>query len=194
MRRRRDDNAKKVWISLFIIAVMVLGTFGFIAGYQSSDNSNTDYNGFSFRQLDNQQWETEVNDRDYSFYFHPSQLVLFVPTSIVNTIETTPQITLTFDPTVNELQYVELSRFSFGQFLINQGKFVQHAVTSASDEYPLLPVQTCSPEGDEVYVTFAAGNESVASIDGNCITLTAQNPAQYIGFTEKIEYMMLGII
>lgn len=194
--RRRDAGSKK-YMGLFIVAVMILSTFGFIIGFNQNSAQDYSYNGFEFTQEGNQ-WVTEADTpfgkREFAFLFHPLSLNVDVPAAIPDAIKRTPEIVLAFDPNITEIQYVDAARFELSQYLISYlGKNLRHAVTQNTTIYG-FPVETCSQKPDVIYVTFEGSNESSASITENCITLTALNPTDYLEYSEKIIYMMLGII
>ena len=193
----RKPNGSKKYMGLFIVAVMILSTFGFIASFNQNTQQDYSYNGFEFEQKNNQ-WVTEADTpfgkQEFAFLFHPLSLTVDVPAEIPNAIKQTPEIVLTFDPNITEIQYVDAARFELSQYLLtNLGKNLRHTVTQNTTIYG-FPVETCSQKPGTTYLTFEASNESSAFINENCITITALNPADYIQYSEKILYMMLGVM
>lgn len=189
---RKQNSRKKLYISLFIIAVMVLSTFGVYLS-ASGNSSDGGYNGFTFRQKNNQ-WITKVNDKDYAFFFHPLDLTMDVPQEIITAIRQSPSLTLTFDPNMSQLQYADVARFELSQFLaFDLGKNVENAVLNKTSVYN-LPIAACSGTEDKLFITFIEANESKAFIENNCITIATDNPTEYLGYAEKIIYSLLGIV
>ncbi|MBI4153228.1 hypothetical protein HY497_01780 [Candidatus Woesearchaeota archaeon] len=194
---RRPESGRKKYMGIFIVAVMILSTFGFIASFNKNTQQDYSYNGFGFEQKNNQ-WVTEADTpfgkQEFAFLFHPLSLTVDVPVEIPNTLKQVPEIVLAFDPNITEIQYVDAARFELSQYLITSlGKNLRHAVTQNTTAYS-FPVETCSKKSDMAYITFGASNESSASINENCITITTFNPSDYIEYSEKIIYMMLGVI
>ena len=73
MRKKKDN--KKIYISVFIVVIMVLSTFGFILGFGGQGGEQSfEYNGFEFRTVNNQ-WLLKVDGMVHEFYFHPSDVI-----------------------------------------------------------------------------------------------------------------------
>ena len=193
----RKPNGSKKYMGLFIVAVMILSTFGFIASFNQNTQQDYSYNGFEFEQKNNQ-WVTEADTpfgkQEFAFLFHPLSLTVDVPAEIPTAIKQSPEIVLAFNPNITEIQYVDAARFELSQYLITTlGKNLRHAVTQNTSIYN-FPVETCSQKLNTLYITFEEANESIASLNENCIAITALNPADYIQYSEKILYMMLGVM
>jgi hypothetical protein len=202
MRRHREksERRKKFYISLFIVAVMVLSTLGFVASYgQGNINSGgTDYsyNGIEFTQLGNQ-WQTTVDtpfgEQDFTFFYHPLHFTTTVPSEITEAITASPDITLTFDPNITQVQFIDAGRFQLSNYLINNlGKNVEHATTSNTTAYA-LPVLTCTSGQTHITITYREG-ESGISQENNCITIQSYSSVDYLQYSEQIIYKLLGVI
>lgn len=193
---RQKPNNKKLTISIFIIAVMVLSTFGFIASYQTTETTN-DYNGFKFT-LKNKHWVTEAiapaGKKEFTFKSHPTDLTEPLSKEITAAVRFTPTIILTFDPNITQIENVDEARFELTQFLaFDLGKNVVNAVMYNSSTYQ-LPVEDCTPSSDKVYITFLQSNTTEASINNNCITIASPFSRDYITYVEKLMYTLLNII
>ncbi len=194
---RRRENKSKAYIGLFIVAVMILSTFGFIVGFNQNTAQDYSYNGFEFEQQGNH-WvveaETPFGTKEFTFLLHPLSLSVDVPTTIPEAIKQTPTIIFTFDPNVTGIEYVDAARFELSQYFIsNLGKNIRHTVTQNTTQYS-FPIETCTQTPNTVYIIFEESDQSNASLSDNCITLAASSPQDYIEYAEKIIYMMVGII
>ena len=172
---RRKQNNQKVYISIFIVAVMVLSTFGFIASYQTSETTNT-YNGFEFT-FRNSRWIIEATSptgtKEYSFKSYPTELTEPLSNDIVTLVRFSPTIILTFDPNITQIGNVDEARFELTRFLVfDLGKNVVNAVMRDNSTYA-LPIEECVPSDDNVYITFIQSNTTGAFLAGNCITLAS---------------------
>ena len=192
MLRKPQNNRKKVYLSIFIVAIMVLSTFGIIANY-TSPNQDTDYNGFSFYRDANGFWITSVNDQDYKFFFHPLDLGVEIPDEITEKIKQSKTITLTFSPKMQDLQYLDAARFELSQFLTERGIQVASGITEINETYG-LPVVLCNPSSENPIIHFTSSNTTSASIDSSCITFTAATSERHLAHAEKIIYTLLGVI
>ena len=194
-KMRRKPDHKKLYIAIFIIAVMVLSTFGFILSFNVQDTDQLDYNNFKFRLVDNQ-WITKVDGKEYTFYFHPLDVSTQAPSEIKNIINTAPKIYLTFDPEISELQYVDLARFELSQFLtLDLGKNVENAVLNQTELYD-LPIITCDNASiQNPVVQFEQLNQSKIFIEPDyCIRVSASTSVDFVKHAEGIIYILLGII
>src|SRR3989344_6397030 len=153
----RKPNGSKKYMGLFIVAVMILSTFGFIASFNQNTQQDYSYNGFEFEQKNNQgvtEADTPFGKQEFAFLFHPLSLTVDVPAEIPNAIKQTPEIVLTFDPNITEIQYVDAARFELSQYLLtNLGKNLRHTVTQNTTIYG-FPVETCSQKPGTTYLTF----------------------------------------
>lgn len=197
MRRREGNDRKKAYIGLFIIAVMILSTVGFIASFNQNQQQDYSYNGFEFKQQGNlwvTEAETPFGEKEFGFLFHPLSLEVDVPEAVPAAIKQAPNIVLAFNPNVSEIQYVDAARFELSQYLVPElGKNVKHMVTQNTTQYN-FPVETCSPVPNTVYITFEEAEQRSATINDNCITLTALSPIDHVQYAETIIYMLLGVI
>ena len=180
---------------MFIIAVMVLSTFGFILSFNTqTPDQQLDYNGFKFRIVDNQ-WTTKVDGQEYAFYFHPLDMNIQVPGDVKSTINTAPKIYLTFDPEITELQYVDLARFKLSQFLTNLGKNVENAVLNQTELYDLSTITCQNASAQSTVIQFKELNQSKIFIESDyCIRISAFTSADFVKHAEGIIYTLLGVI
>lgn len=188
---------KKVYMSVFIIVIMVLSVFGYVANFYSGGSSNDQtsrysYNGYEFSRNDNQ-WEVSVEGEQYNFAFHPLDLNFNIPSRVSEKIDSNDDITLLINPDMDQIQYVELSRFKLQEFLRSRGKNVNSAVVNSSDRYD-LPVKKCDSNSSSLSIYFNNSLNSRSSVDGNCINIGGTTSSDYLGFSEKIIYKRLGVI
>ena len=194
--REQSQKRKQMYMSIFVVIILVLSTFAFVLSFKAP-TQDFSYNGFEFTQKNNQ-WITEITtplgEKEYSFYTHPSELWMDLSPEITAKIKQFPTITIAFDPTIEEIQYVEVARFQLIQFLATDlGKNVHSAVTNTTTLYD-FPVETCTPNSDSLFISFTQNNQSTASVDGNCIHIYASDSMDFIRYAEKIIYQLLGVI
>ncbi len=188
---------KQMYMSLFVVAILVLSTFAFVLSFNQNQQQDLSYNGFEFT-LQNNQWATEIQtpfgEKEYSFFNHPNELLIDVPAEISAKVKASQTITLSFDPSIQEIQYIDAARFQLTQYLIQDlGKNVRNAVTNQTTAYD-FPLETCGTAQDSLYVTFTQGNQSSASITNNCITISSFTSLDHLKYSEKIIYQLLGVM
>lgn len=194
-RNQRSDRRKKFVVSIFFVFILVASTIGFVATFQQP-TQDFSYNDHEFTQRNNQ-WVTEIEtpfgEKEYAFYYHPAYFTIHVPLDVVQTIKASPEIVLTFDPNVTEIQYVDAARFQLHNYLtLDLGKNVQHAVMTNTTLYN-FPVERCGAR-NALYISFVEGNQSTITQENNCITIQSFSAVDYIQYSESIIYRLLGVI
>lgn len=193
---RHENNRKKVYLSLFIVAIMVLSTLGFIGSYTTPEQ-DTGYNNFEFERRGDQ-WVMEVDNgvevREYSFYLHPSDIAVYLEPEIVDAVRESPDITLAFHPNLTRPEFADAARFELAKYLSEDlGKNLGSAVTMNTTRYD-FPVIPCAPNATSIIIAFEPGEESDIIKNGNCISIATNNPIDYIVYVEKLIYILLGVI
>jgi hypothetical protein len=192
INRDKSMHRKQMFFSIFVVALLVFSTFAFVLSFKAPAQDYS-YNGFEFSSRNNQ-WITEANSKEYAFYFHPQDLWMALPQEVITKIRQSPSITIAFDPTMDEIQNLEIARFELAQFLMQDlGKNVQSAVTNQSSAYS-FPVETCTQNSNSLFITFSKNNQSSASVNGNCIDISSVNTADHVRYAEKIIYTLLGVM
>ncbi len=189
---QQKPNRKKLFISIFIIAVMVLSTFAIILSSFAPEQDQLEFNGFKFK-VKNRQFITEVNDKEYIFYLHPTQILSTIPSEAITAIQQNPSIIISFEPNATQPQFLDTSRLQLERFLtLDLQKSVENAIIKPSTVYQ-LPVKTCTKDAN-FYIVFTESNETLASFEDNCLALSASRPVDFLIYSEELIYKLLGII
>jgi len=194
-RIERSQRRKKFVVSIFFVFLLVASTVGFVVSFKTPEQDYS-YNDYQFTQVNNQ-WVTEVEtpfgEKEYAFYYHPLYFTVDVPQNIVQAVKASPEVVLTFDPTIPEIQYVDQARFELANYLVlDLGKSVQHAVIQNTTLYG-FPVETCGTR-NALYITFTQGNQSEITQQDNCITIQSFSGIDYLQYTENMLYRLLGVV
>ena len=184
---------QKTLVSVFFVVILIASTAGFVVTFRQPDN--TSYNDYEFEQRDGQ-WVTEVETsfgtEEFAFYSHPLNLDVVVSDDILQSIRTSPNIVLLFDPNITDIHFVDAARFQLKQYLVTQlGKNVEHAVTMNSTLYT-FPVQQCS--GVKLYIIYSSSDNRTLTMNNNCITMTSYSSSDMLQYSEAIIYRLLGVI
>ena len=192
----KRGKRKKAYIALLLAAIMILSVFGIVLSNQSplNDAGKLEYNDITFRLINNQ-WTAEIKGKERSFFFSPIDLSeKTLPSELRQAIVQTPTMTITFDPNISQLHYLDAARFELSEvLLLDFGKNIRHGVTNATGAYE-FPVVSCQPSAEELFITFIEANVSSAQMDGNCVTIAAVTPVEYIQYSEKLIYLLLEVI
>jgi len=188
-------NAKAL-MAVFIAGVMIFSIFGYIIEETLRQPSNeVNYNGFNFRASQNG-YATEVNKKRLIFNFLPDHLdEVFIPNEVKGVLNQTKALIVTYDPSVNETEVLGLAQFMFEEQLqpINDRLFLQRALTNASNTE--LAEASCVNATETVPVIFfEPSNKTEIFIDNHCVHLNFDSPLSLIQQSEKIRYILLGVI
>jgi len=196
MRRRDEDKAKK-WIGWFIISIMVLSVLAFGASFVTQGtNSLSRHNGFKFQQLQtNGEWQVEVGDVTHQFVYHPTQITpVTIDESALAPLREAFQVSISFDPALDEPQYVDYARLRLAEHFLLQDIQVAQGINQESEIYSLPLVGCDAAKALQPVVMLELGNETMVTVEGNCITLTSTSEINLLQLTESLRYKLLGVI
>ena len=96
---------------------------------------------------------------------------------------------------MEHLEFVDLARFQLGMLLGQKyGAYLTNAVTNETSVYN-FPIITCENATESVpVIKFEKTNITDASIDNNCLKISGQDDISLIKLTDKIRYILLGVM
>lgn len=196
-RKERKNNTGK-YFSLFLIVVMIggLGSVFFYAPHSGSTGQEYSFGTHNFKVVDNQ-WVTEIENEDISFYFLPDQLLHFdVDERAMDRITDSSGIVVAFNPVQNEtvrLQVLDLFRFElFEAFTLTQ-KQTGFAVTNATNlyQFPLVTCQNATFFSPVVDVDYA--NETSITLVDDCVVVRASDHNTMVSLLDRLRYEIFGV-
>ncbi|MBW3004463.1 hypothetical protein KY310_01365 [Candidatus Woesearchaeota archaeon] len=194
MARKKLIN-KKMLVSLFIIAIMVLSAFGFMLSYQTNQTEKLDeYNGYTFKKT-TQGFMTEINDQKVYFSYYPGDLEqVNISEDIAITLSSAEMLLITYDPNSDFAESIAELEFDMEQKTQKVGKpFIATGLTNATDY--ALPQITCKNATAEVPVIYLKrGKTSEITADNNCITIAAETESILNAFYTKVLYVIFGVM
>lgn len=162
MRKKKKNNSTMV-VGIFIGVIMILSTLGFIFGDANTANE-AKIGKHRFIQEGNT-WK--IKNSDFIVYNHPSTLTTSdIDEQIVNSINNADVITVTFDPNMEDIQYVDLFRFDLAAV-----KYVLGGVLEETLNYN-LPIVDCT-NGDGLVIEIINGEGEFSQISDTCIKIAA---------------------
>lgn len=186
-------SKKTIWAGI-LIGIMVLSGAGFYYGSQSQQVA-LEYNGHEFTQEQGWfmlHWEREK----IPFANHPAAVEhLEVDPSIVEKLRNVPQLQFTFNPEMDALDVIDLTRFEmqaiFPRYL---NMYVVEGVTAPSTQY-LLPIITCTNATQYLPVLLVnQSNQTGIRLEGDCILLEGTTPFDIVRWKDRLVYGLLGVI
>lgn len=196
-----QKEEKKSKTGLYIAILFSLIMIGGVAGIfmsNPSTSSNT-YGSYSFTNTNNQ-WTTQINGKQISFFFMPQQVsTISIPSQALQLIKTSQDILLTFNPensTQQQLQAFDVFRLEFSQAVndVYPQKRVGFAVSQPSSAYN-LPIITCANASYYVPVIYAQySNDTSVKLNNDCIQISASDEYGLLGIMDSLRYRIYGVI
>ena len=194
MARKKKLN-KKVLMSIFIVAIMVLSAFGFMMSYRTKQKGATEvYNGVELTQT-RQGLMMEVNENAVYFNYHPKDLESINMTDNIQSIlANTKALIITYDPDSEFAPVMGEIQFDMEQQLLDTEKvYLARGLTNATGY--TVPEFTCSNATESMPAVYLKkGEKSELMLDNNCIILTASTEPELQMFYTRILYTIFGVM
>jgi hypothetical protein len=205
-KKSKDSNKNAIFISVFILVVMVGSTFGFIMYYNDDTKNNVlRYNGYELKN-DNNISTIKTNGKNLEFYNHPTQLESIpLNSSVLNELLDGNVVVVTFDPDAFSgyyVQYIDQVRLDLS-VAIN----AVSAVTNKSELYASLPVLTCanrtfsysnngSMQTQNLNIIYLKkSNTTAIRMEPNgCVVLESPSGLGFLELKDRLVYGIYGIM
>ncbi len=182
----------KLWMSLFIIVIMVMSTAGFVINY-ATGGGKVKYNGYSF-SAGKGVVSTSINGKELVLEYLPQQVeAINVSEDSINKLRSTKMVYMTSDHD-SYSDYVASAEFSMSH-AIAYHLGIYSAAGFTKETNTTAPVITCGNSTSQVPVLyFRKSNETRAFTDGNCVVAEAGSAQDFIALANRLVYGMLGVI
>ena len=182
---------KKVVIGLIIAFIMVSSIFGFVADYASRSVSKIKYGDFKFKIV-NQQYITKINGKEHTFVFFPRDLEYMTISEDVKKLLAAPVLTVTYDPKSSLAEKEAEAQYYFETQLDGE-KVIERALTN--NEGTELPQKSCADATpSQPVIELRKGDAFGIKAEGNCIMVMSADALELYQETERIIYMVLGVM
>jgi len=189
--QHRQEQRRKVLVSVVLAALMVMSGFGvYLSNQQSRAPVVKDF-GVKFRvDPSGRFYEAELGGRDIPFYYLPSAVssLRLADKSLLGDADA---VVVSFDPDVSprNLQFLDVVRFDIAQYF---QKPVIQAVGMPSSFYS-LPVIGCVNASASVPVIFFNVSEKPrVRVDGYCVVASA-NMTGFLELRDALLYDQYGV-
>lgn len=189
---------KKMIMSLFICAIMILSVIGFVlVDYSSGEETKKTYNGYKFIRTQNG-WKGNINGEKITFNYLPDQTEDINITPQAKTqLQTTPILAITYDPNSKWAQDYGALQYYLEQTLNSQTRYLLRAVTN-NTKYPTIPQITCKNATSQLPVAVLTMNttqdKTQMNYANNCLTITATKTNEIYRATDRLIYIILGVM
>jgi hypothetical protein len=196
MKRDNREKRNRIILSVVIAFVMILSTIGFFYGSQVNENEQkyTINNKTYSYTRENNQYVLELNKKEkIGFYYLPFEINMNITDEILNSIQNSKVVYITFDPDAEKPEYIDLARFDLAMNFLNKNIYVIEGTTKESQEIN-LPIITCENATAYMPVIYLQESNITNLInDNNCIRMQGKN-LDFIKFRDLMLYKLYGIL
>ncbi len=190
---RRDDEKKekrnRLLIGVFIVAIMVLSTFGFVLNYSEGGKTER-VKGIKFVQL---QYgvQAKIDDRNVVFNFFPSQSQQ-APVAGKLALKDVGVISITANLDDDYIEDADAISLFLSDLLEKRGKQIILGYTGNGTSRPVITCDDAVPGAPVILLQ--SGNSTIIQVDGDCIIATAQGRADLYLEGERLALVALGVL
>jgi len=192
MSKSRRKNRLSLYMSFFIAFIMITSVFGVMFYGFAGGGEVIKYEGHKFTATP-QGYATKIDGKTYYFDVLPQDLEnINIDSSIKSELDSSNALVITSDPKSSYKQDIAVSSYNLNAILTKQGKYTANAFNSANDQLPVITCINATP-GLPV-MEIIESNQTIATLNNNCITVEFDNTFNLQRATAKILYLILGVI
>jgi len=187
----KHERKKKIFMSVFIVAIMTLSVLGYMFGENSSEKIK--YNGFNFF-VENNKLATKINDKTFYFEYSPEKITsINISPEIISKLKNNFEIDMTSDPDSYSKEAIALVEFELSEALFNNNQFTRLGFLK-TNSFNISIINCSSAKENMPVIVFEDYNETFASINENCIFLKAKSEQDFTLMKDRLLYGILGIV
>lgn len=191
MRTRLGKKERKsrggLWISLFIVFIMVASVLGFSLGDNNQNNRNYEYNGHKFElDKENNLWTTNIYGQEFGFHFLPDQV------SSLEVNGSIDYLSYTWGESNTSSVAIPYSKQVITYVLSSKGKIVEENIgLTYKDESASCKDATI----EKAVIVFEESLDSTGIFnENNCIIIRALSDQDFIMLKDRFLYEVLEIM
>lgn len=190
MRKKKKLNLSWV-MPAFIVFIMVFSVFMY-GGSDPEDQTQDIYKGQKILYSQGKVY-LEHDKQMFMFYSSP-ETAESINISGELYLKDLKELDITFDPKEKDLSYIDLIRLELAPELAKLNIFLRSGLIEEHEDYD-LEILTCQDATPLVpVIVFQPGNETIITVQGNCIIAQAQDPYEYLLLRDRILYSMIGVM
>ncbi len=202
MARRKADHErkhekKKRLLSIIIGVIMVASTFGIMFSGYGTQKETLEFRGYVFEQ-DGNYLVTKVNKTEIMIQTNPYELeTLEFNDSIREAIRDSQMVYISFPLKGLYPEYASLAAYDLSEFFGTKDIYAMGGISDDNSDYPQIPLVDCRNATAEIpVIMFVQANETSSRIaqEGDCITVEAAAPYQFITLKDRIVMGLAGVI
>ncbi len=189
--RRKKENKKGIWFSLFLVAILVFSVGGYLLG---EGEEKLTYGDYTFIASPGG-YLLKVNSYPVAFTYFPEQLEsLYFPEEISGMISGRPMFYVTYDPKSSIAPHIASAQFRMQAVLANTVNiYLQPALTSETN-FTLQKIDCKNATAFVPVILFKESNTTNVTMEGGCILIDAEKGTNVLAYSERIMYLLLGVM
>jgi hypothetical protein len=195
--RGKEKNklfSKRNLVAVFIAAIMVLSTLGFIMMNADQSSTTLEYNGHKFRVI-NGGYETVLDQKAVTFRYMPQETMdADFDMAAIPLLKKANGITLTYDENSTFVQQIAYDLFQLETVVSEHTSRTISKGLMSENTYE-FPVITCVDSTQtQPVISVSQGDEERIIVKDSCIVVTSSSANGFTVATEWLSYVLLGII
>ena len=193
VKKERKFLSGKVWVSILIIAIMVLSTAGFLIGGRGQSGSLS-YNKHTFTKEPNGYY-TNLNGKNVRFDFFPAEInETFADKGAIDRIKNTKMIYMTSNFSGKYAQTTEEIKYELSMRLAREFGIYAASGFTTNTSYKTMTVSCSNATQFAPVVDFKEGNNTGIRLEGNCVVVEGNSNSGFIALKDRLLYGMHGIM
>jgi hypothetical protein len=200
MRTDRDskrEKRSKILIGIFIAAVMILSTFGFVMEFSTTSGQSERVKGIKFDisgQTGSQAVVATVNNNVLYFSFFPSQAAaISMDKGVADLLRSSPTFYVTSSPTDTYAKNIDdVSYYLTANMPKAKDVYPVPAFTNATGyARPGVTCQNATAAFPVVHIF--RGNTTEITLHDNCVEMSAYAPQDVYRLSDRLMFLLLGV-
>lgn len=193
VKKERKFLSGKVWVSILIIAIMVLSTAGFLLG-RGGESSSLSFNKHTFTKESNGYY-TNLNGKNVRFDFFPAEInETFADKGAIDRIKNTKMIYMTSNFSGKYAQTEEEIKYELSIRLAKEFSIYATSGFTTNTSYKTMTVSCANATQFTPVVDFREGNSTGIRLEGNCVVVEGNSASGFIALKDRLLYGMYGIM
>jgi hypothetical protein len=196
MARRDDGTRKKRILSVIIVAIFVLSSFGIMFSGFTNQKQALDFNNLVFEQDSNGYLTTTVNKTKIKIQTNPYEAMQIpIDNSTMDILAGKQNVYISYPVKGLYPEYVSLAVFDLAEFLAGRSVYALAGISDDNSAYSSIKLIDCRNASVEVpVILFEESNTTTGIVaDGNCVRVKAMAPAQFITVKDRLILKMAGV-
>jgi hypothetical protein len=190
IKKQKDSKTtQKVVLGLFIAFIMV---FSMVSVFTGNQNNSFKFNGFKFKVEENS-ISSKINGAEIVFNYPPYSLEnLSYDNNINEMLKNSVSIYVSSSIEEENAQAIDYVKFLFKSEMAKDSKVVLNSYSEVFEDQ--LQINCDNASSSNPVILFTSSNESLISVNENCVLIEASIPNDFFAFKDRLLYGYYGVL